>query len=144
MTRVLKRPIFDKISSTLFSIIIASALYFHFFSFDLLEKILFLFLSIIVFFNVLFILLTPIAKINESKILIYSDNLPILFDIKPKEINLTDVKSLIFSEKLIFPRGLFKLYNGDTVIHAFPSKSEKRINQFFSFIQENTEIDIVK
>jgi len=144
MTKILNRPILDKVIALLLLTFIAVIVYFDIMSFGLIGKILWISLVSIVFINVLFVLFTPIVKIVDSKIFFYSEAVPVLYDFKPQVMNLSEIKSLMISEKLIYPRAIFKLNDGRIVYHGFPSKRKARIIRFISFIKENTEIDIVK
>ena len=144
MTKTLNRPLLDKVIVLLLLTFIAVIVYFDIMSFGLIGKILWISLVSIVFINVLFVLFTPIVKIVDSKIFFYSEALPILYDFKPQIVNLSEIKSLMISEKLIYPRAIFKLNDGRIVYHGFPSKRKARMTRFISFIKENTEIDVVK
>jgi len=144
LVKKLNRPILDLAGSVLLNIVAAAILYFNISSFGLLETIIWILIVAIVFANVLFVLLTPIAKIADSKIFLYSEALPVLYDFKPQVLKLSEIKSLTISEKLIYPRAIFKLNNGRMVYHGFPSIREARVIRFISFIKKNAEIDITK
>jgi hypothetical protein len=144
MIKTLNRPTLDKVGSLLLFLFTATILYYNILSFSLIENILLTSFTIIAFINILFVLFTPVAKIVNSDILIYSEALPVLLDIRPKAINLSEIKSLIISQKLVFPRVIFKLHGGKMVYHSLPSKRKERVMRFISFIKENTEINIVE
>lgn len=144
MLQTLDRTIIDKVGSLLFFIILSTILYFNFLSFSLIENIIFIPLSIISFINLIFILFTPIAKIDDSNLFLYSEIQPILYDVKPQIINLSEVESLMISEKIVYNIAIFRLNNGKTIYHSFPSKRRARVLKFLWFINENTNIAFVK
>lgn len=135
MKSVLPRPIVDKMASlallggagTVFTLESPSAL---------LGQLGFGALVVGAAVNAAFVFLTPVARMNGRIMSLYSEAQPVVFDLRPKQINLQKVRNIIIDRKSIYPRAILCLVHGERVYHGFPSRSEERIKKFCGFIGE--------
>ena len=94
--------------------------------------------------NAAFILLTPIGIIENSTLCLFSEAQPIIVNLRPQRVALTEVSELQIDKKAIFPRAIFYLPHGTRIYHGFPSRSEQRIQKFLEFIGKDVQHTIAE
>lgn len=143
MTRILRRPLVDRFGALALLATAGGVFAVEYQSSATLAFVLgALFLAAGV--NAAFILLTPIGRIENSTLCLFSEAQPIIVNLRPQRVALTEVSELQIDKKSIFPRAIFYFPHGTRIYHDFPSRSEQRIQKFLAFIGEDVQHTIIE
>lgn len=144
MVAILNRRVLDKIGAILLLLIVLVIVWAEYDTFSTLGKTVGAICVICAVINSAFIFLTPIARITDSILMLYSESQPIIFDFKPKIIDIGEIVDIKISSNLLEYRAIFSLRNGAKIYHGFPAKRKNRIKLLLEFLYKNSNSEIAK
>ena len=134
MDAVLQRTILDRLGALLLALGMGALFVLLSDKAGMVERTVLALLSAATLANLLFVLATPIARRRGGVLYLYSEVQPVVFDLRPRQVDLSRVSELVIDKRTLYPRAIFRLPHGVEVFHAFPMRSERRIQAFLRFI----------
>lgn len=143
MERVLQRSVWDRLGALLIALLMWLGFTLLFHAAGMVEKAIMVLLASAALVNLIFVLSTPIAKIRGNLLFLYAEAQPVVFDLRPRQVDLSRIIELVIDRKSLYPRAIFMLPHGSEILHAFPIRSERRIRAFLRFIGDVAEPKII-
>lgn len=143
MKRILGRTLLDR-GGALVLVVIAGGVFALEYQSSTASTVIFGMLLLAAGTNAAFVLLTPIGKIENSVLYLYPEAQPVVVNLQPQRVELSQVSELLIDKKSIFPRAIFCFSHGVRIYHGFPSRSDRRIKRFLEFLGKDVQYKIIE